>query len=70
MGGRVDLVKRTIELALKNVENCRRSSVCTTARNGDDLAESLNHLVAQTHDPTVGEPCDHTLMAAVRPQWT
>ena len=67
----MDLVKRTIQLALKNVENCRRPSVCTTARNGDDLAESLNHLLAQTHDPTVGEPCDHTLMAAVvRPRWT
>jgi hypothetical protein len=67
----VDLVKRTIQLALKNVENYRRPSVCTTARNGEIVSESLNHLVAQTHDPTIGDPCDHTLMAAaVRPRWT
>jgi hypothetical protein len=67
----VDLVKRTIQLALKNVENCRRLSAYTTARNGEIVAESLNHLVAQTHYPTVGDPCDHTFMAAVvRPRWT
>ena len=66
----MDLVKRTAELALKNVENCRRPSVYTTSRNGEIVSESLNHLVAQTHDPTIGDPCDHTLMAAVRPRWT
>ncbi|HZY56794.1 MAG TPA: hypothetical protein VFE09_03225 [Rubrobacteraceae bacterium] len=67
----MDLVKRTVELTLKNVENCRHPSVCTTARNGEIVAERLNHLVAQTHDPTVGDPCDHALMASVvRPRWT
>ena len=67
----MDLVNRTVELALKNVENCRRPSAYTTARNGEIVAESLNHLVAQTHDSTVGDPCDHTFMAAVvRPRWT
>ncbi len=29
------------------------------------LVKRTNHLVAQTHDPTVGEPCDHTLMATI-----
>ena len=56
----MDLVKRTIELALKNVEEGGRPFACVIARDGDIVAESPN-LVAQTHDPTA-----HAEVVAIR----
>jgi guanine deaminase len=56
----VDLVKRTIELALENVENGRRPFACVISRGDKVVAESPN-LVAQTHDPTA-----HAEIVAIR----
>ena len=56
----MDLVERTIELALKNVEEGGRPFACVIARDGDIVAESPN-LVAQTHDPTA-----HAEVVAIR----
>ena len=56
----MDLVERTIELALKNVEEGGRPFACVIARDGEIVAESPN-LVAQTHDPTA-----HAEVVAIR----
>jgi guanine deaminase len=47
----VDLVRRTIELALENVENSGQYFACVISRGGEVAAGSPN-LVAQTHDST------------------
>jgi guanine deaminase len=47
----VDLVRRTIELALENVENGGRPFACVISRDGEVVAENPN-LVVQTRDPT------------------
>nr|WP_233711152.1 nucleoside deaminase [Lederbergia citrisecunda] len=56
----VDYVKRTIDLALKNVEEGGRPFATVIVRNGEIIAESPN-LVAQTHDPTA-----HAEILAIR----
>ena len=58
----MDLVRRTIELALENVENGGRPFACVVARSidGEVVAESPN-LMVQTHDPTA-----HAEIVAVR----
>lgn len=56
----MDFVKRTIDLAKKNVEEGGRPFACVIAKDGKVLAESAN-LVIQTHDPTA-----HAEMQAIR----
>ncbi|MEK5391066.1 MULTISPECIES: nucleoside deaminase [Heyndrickxia] len=56
----LDFVKRTIELALKNVEEGGRPFATVIVRDGEIIAESPN-LVAQTHDPTA-----HAEILAIR----
>jgi guanine deaminase len=56
----VDFVKRTIELAMKNVEEGGRPFATVIVRNGEVIAESPNQ-VAQTHDPTA-----HAEILAIR----
>ncbi|MBS4200572.1 nucleoside deaminase [Bacillus sp. FJAT-49732] len=56
----MDYVKRTIDLALKNVEEGGRPFATVIVRNGEIIAESPN-LVAQTHDPTA-----HAEILAIR----
>ncbi|KQL53810.1 cytidine deaminase [Heyndrickxia shackletonii] len=56
----MDFVKRTIELALKNVEEGGRPFATVIVRDGEIIAESPN-LVAQTHDPTA-----HAEILAIR----
>ena len=60
----MDLSERTIEPALKNVEEGGRPFACVIARDGKIVAESPN-LVAQTHDPTA-----HAEGVAIREAWT
>jgi len=55
-----DCVKRTIDLAMKNVEAGGRPFAAVIARDGEVIAESPN-LVAQTKDPTA-----HAEILAVR----
>lgn len=56
----MDFVKRTIDLAMKNVEVGGRPFATVIARDGAVLAESPNR-VAQTHDPTA-----HAEILAIR----
>ncbi|WP_422924550.1 nucleoside deaminase [Singulisphaera sp. PoT] len=56
----MDLIRRTIELARKNVEQGGRPFACIIARDGEIIAEAVN-LVAQTHDPTA-----HAEICAIR----
>ncbi|MGE6256379.1 nucleoside deaminase [Heyndrickxia sporothermodurans] len=56
----MDFVKRTIELALQNVEEGGRPFACIVTRDGEVIAESPN-LVAQTSDPTA-----HAEVLAIR----
>ena len=56
----MDLIKRTIDLALRNVENGGRPFACVIARGGEIVAESPN-LVVQTSDPTA-----HAEVVAIR----
>jgi guanine deaminase len=59
-GGSVDFIRRTIELAMANVERGGRPFACVIAKGGAVLAEAVN-LVAQTHDPTA-----HAEICAIR----
>lgn len=56
----VDFVKRTIQLALTNVEEGGRPFATVIVRDGEIIAESPN-LVAQTNDPTA-----HAEVLAIR----
>ena len=56
----MDFVKRTIDLAMKNVEEGGRPFATVIVRDGEIVAESPN-LVAQTSDPTA-----HAEILAVR----
>ncbi|KRE89327.1 cytidine deaminase [Frateuria sp. Soil773] len=56
----MDFVQRTIDLAMKNVEEGGRPFATVIARNGEIVAESPNR-VAQTRDPTA-----HAEILAVR----
>ncbi|PFV93154.1 tRNA-specific adenosine deaminase [Priestia megaterium] len=56
----MDYVKRTIELALKNVEEGGRPFACIVVKGGEIVAESANQ-VAQTNDPTA-----HAEILAIR----
>lgn len=56
----MDFVKRTIDLAMKNVETGGRPFATVIVRDGEVIAESPN-LVAQTNDPTA-----HAEILAVR----
>ena len=56
----MDLVRRTIELTLENVENGGQPFACVISRGDKVVAESPN-LVAQTYDPTA-----HAEMVAIR----
>ncbi|WP_230958425.1 deaminase [Burkholderia cepacia] len=47
----MDFVKRTIDLAMQNVEEGGRPFATVIVRDGEIVAESPN-LVAQTGDPT------------------
>lgn len=47
----MDFVQRTVDLALKNVEEGGRPFATVIVRNGEVIAESANK-VAQTSDPT------------------
>ncbi|WP_241020709.1 hypothetical protein [Burkholderia sp. Ac-20344] len=54
----MDVVKRSIDLATKNVEEGGRPFATVIVRDGEIVAGSAN-LVVQTSDPTaVGWPCD------------
>lgn len=56
----MDFVKRTIDLAMKNVEAGGRPFATVIVRDGEVLAESPNR-VAQTNDPTA-----HAEILAIR----
>ncbi len=56
----MDLIKRTIDLALRNVEDGGRPFACVITRGGEIVAESPN-LVVQTNDPTA-----HAEVVAIR----
>jgi len=56
----MNLIKRTIDLALRNVEDGGRPFACVIARGGEIVAESPN-LVVQTNDPTA-----HAEVVAIR----
>jgi guanine deaminase len=56
----MDFIQRTIDLAMKNVEQGGRPFACIIAKDGQILAEAANQ-VAQTHDPTA-----HAEMCAIR----
>nr|WP_199040635.1 nucleoside deaminase [Dyella sp. ASV24] len=56
----MDFVKRTIDLAMKNVEEGGRPFATVIVRDGEVVAESPNR-VAQTNDPTA-----HAEILAVR----
>lgn len=56
----MDFVQRTIDLALKNVEEGGRPFATVIVRNGEVIAESANK-VAQTSDPTA-----HAEILAIR----
>jgi guanine deaminase len=56
----MDFVKRTIDLAMKNVEEGGRPFATVIVRDGEIIAESPN-LVAQTSDPTA-----HAEILAIR----
>ncbi len=54
------MIKRTIDLALRNVEDGGRPFACVIVRGGEIVAESPN-LVVQTNDPTA-----HAEVVAIR----
>ena len=54
------MIKRTIDLTLRNVEDGGRPFACVIARGGEIVAESPN-LVVQTSDPTA-----HAEVVAIR----
>lgn len=56
----MDFIRRTIDLAMSNVEEGGRPFACVIARDGRILAEAANQ-VAQTHDPTA-----HAEIVAIR----
>jgi len=56
----MDFVQRTVDLALKNVEEGGRPFATVIVRNGEVIAESANQ-VAQTSDPTA-----HAEILAIR----
>jgi guanine deaminase len=56
----MDFIQRTIDLAMKNVNEGGRPFACVIAKNGAVLAEAANQ-VAQTHDPTA-----HAEICAIR----
>src|SRR5438105_4108949 len=56
----MDFIKRTIELALKNVEQGGRPFATIIVKDGNIIAEAVN-LVVQTHDPTA-----HAEVLAIR----
>jgi guanine deaminase len=56
----MDFVKRTIDLAMKNVEEGGRPFATVIVRDGEVIAESPNR-VAQTNDPTA-----HAEILAIR----
>lgn len=56
----MDFVKRTIALAMKNVEEGGRPFATVITRNGEIIAESANQ-AAQSHDPTA-----HAEILAIR----
>lgn len=56
----MDFIKRTIELAAKNVEEGGRPFATVIVRDGEVLAEAANQVV-QTHDPTA-----HAEILAIR----
>lgn len=56
----MDFVQRTVDLALKNVEEGGRPFATVIVRNGEVIAESANK-VAQTSDPTA-----HAEILAIR----
>jgi guanine deaminase len=47
----MDFIRRTIDLAMENVEERGRPFACIIVKDGAILAEGVNQ-VAQTHDPT------------------
>jgi tRNA(Arg) A34 adenosine deaminase TadA len=56
----MDPIRRTIELALANVEQGGRPFACLIVKDGQVVAEGVNR-VAQTHDPTA-----HAEIVAIR----
>jgi guanine deaminase len=56
----MDFIRRTIDLAMANVEEGGRPFACIIGKNGEILAEGVNR-VAQTHDPTA-----HAEIVAIR----
>ena len=56
----MDPIKRTIELAMENVEGGGKPFSCVILHGGEVVAESPN-LVVQTHDPTA-----HAEIVAIR----
>ncbi len=56
----MDFIRRTIDLALANVEEGGRPFACLIVKDGQVLAEGVNR-VAQTHDPTA-----HAEICAIR----
>ena len=56
----MDFIRRTIDLAMSNVEQGGRPFACVIAKHGQILAEAANQ-VAQTHDPTA-----HAEIVAIR----
>jgi tRNA(Arg) A34 adenosine deaminase TadA len=56
----MDFIRRTIDLAMANVEQGGRPFACIIVKGGTVLAEGVNR-VAQTHDPTA-----HAEICAIR----
>ena len=56
----MDFIRRTIDLAMANVEQGGRPFACVIVKDGQVLAEGVNQ-VAQTHDPTA-----HAEIVAIR----
>ena len=56
----MDFIRRTIDLAMANVEQGGRPFACVIVQDGKILAEATNQ-VAQTHDPTA-----HAEIVAIR----
>ena len=56
----MDFIRRTIDLAMANVEKGGRPFACVIVKDGQIIAEGVNQ-VAQTHDPTA-----HAEIVAIR----
>lgn len=56
----MDFIKRTIDLAIQNVDEGGRPFACLITRGDEIIAEAANQ-VAQTHDPTA-----HAEIVAIR----